>query len=510
MRAMNFAKPSQPALVVFTLTGQSLGIGFPQAAVSTTQPYSNKGLFDSSGNYTITLPAAATLSLIPLVTPQNGGGNSSTPYPSNCYGESGETSLANQLTALALASGLGSYTVAAGTVAQGAAAMSVIQKGGIGNAYAAGQYLIQAFARLAGRVVMVPFYPITHGEADSQNQNTNYGTQFATLQSNNETDTLALNGTTVGGIAIAVAPGPSGHIPALFSQQHQEPGALAGGNLAGTAQYNFAKASPTLAILSGPKYQYHWNVDNLHLLEYRPLYEKMAQAGWAYLTTGSWTPFWPTAATGSGTSTVTLTCNVPVGPIVKDTSLGQPHQVGTRFSMWAAGGGLEVWDNPMTVASTTGNGVNAVVQLTAPIPAGVVSGVQVSFNDIGGNTNCNGVFYVNVVDSTHLSLFSDAGRTTPIVGNGSYIQDVLPAAAFTPVTINSVTVSGSQLIIALGRSLQTSPRVGYAENSDRAFGAACGGFPDGRCGCYRDSDPFVGRSGIANQNWLVEFTMAVS
>ena len=497
MRALNYAAlgPVQPFVVLLS-TGQSLSIGFPQTAVSTSQPYSNLKIHDSSGTYDITLPNAGTLSLVPLVTPLRSSGNSATPYPNNLYGESVETSFANQLAALDGAS----QPVGAEGVGQGGAPMSVIQKSGSGNAYAAGLYAIRVFKRLApgGKPVVVPFVALTHGEADSQAQNTSYGTQLATLQSNYQTDIPAITGQT------------TTTLPLIFSQQHQEPAALAGGNLANTAMYNFAKASPTLAILSGPKYQSAWFSDHLHITEYRPIGEKMAQAGASWLANGSWSPFWPTAATGSGTSTVTLTCHVPVGPIVKDTSLGNPHQAGTRFAMWANGGGLEVWDNPMTVAGATGNGANAVVQLSAPIPAGVVSGVQVSFNDIGGNTNCNGVFYVSVVDSTHLALFSDAGLTTPIVGNGTYIQDVLPAVAFTPVTINSVTISGSQLIIALGRTLQTSPHVGYAENSDRAFGTACGGFPDGRCGCYRDSDPFTGLSGIANPNWLVEFTMAVS
>lgn len=44
----------------------------------------------------------------------------------------------------------------------------------------------------------------------------------------------------------------------------------------------------------------------------------------------------------------------------------------------------------------------------------------VSIDSVLGNTNANGIHYVNVIDSTHFELFSDVLLTTPISGNGTW------------------------------------------------------------------------------------------
>lgn len=51
---------------------------------------------------------------------------------------------------------------------------------------------------------------------------------------------------------------------------------------------------------------------------------------------------------------------------------------------------------------------------------GLTSGDLVSIDSVLGNTNANGIHYVDVVDSTHFELYSDESLTTPISGNGAW------------------------------------------------------------------------------------------
>jgi hypothetical protein len=58
--------------------------------------------------------------------------------------------------------------------------------------------------------------------------------------------------------------------------------------------------------------------------------------------------------------------------------------------------------------------------------------------------------------------------------------------------------------------------IAYAHNSDAAYNSVTAGFPAGRCGLLRDSDPFMGYNSltflgkIPNYNFCVEFAQSVS
>lgn len=89
-------------------------------------------------------------------------------------------------------------------------------------------------------------------------------------------------------------------------------------------QYKSFKAAPDSMILSGPKYQYTYAVDGLHLASasYTALGEKLFQINYELVEQGrAWRPLYPTAVIGAGTAQIDVSFNVPYGPLVLDTTL---------------------------------------------------------------------------------------------------------------------------------------------------------------------------------------------
>ena len=81
------------------------------------------------------------------------------------------------------------------------------------------------------------------------------------------------------------------------------------------------------------------------------------------------------AGVGAAT-TITITFNVPVGPLVFDVSQGTPHQSGA-LAVWAAGHGFEVstvGGVPLTITSSTIVGNTVVLAMPATLAAGTVVG----------------------------------------------------------------------------------------------------------------------------------------
>lgn len=475
-------------------TGQSLSVGDEAAVRTIAQPYSNLKLFDSSGTYDITNPSAGTLSAVPLVAPQRPTGSGTAIYPGNIGGESIEIAFANQLTALALGNRFTGYKVAASCTGQGGAAMSVIQKGGTGNAYAAGIYETAVFKRLLSGTFGAACVLLTHGEADAESGTTqaSYLASLQSMQASYQADCSAITG-------------QSRAMAMVFSQQNASSPtwlyAFDASNTTAAAMLQAAQSNPALFCLSGPKYQYPYFVDHTHLTDYRPAGEKAAQAYFqAYELGLGWAPLWPTAFARAG-QVVTITFHVPVAPLVWDGNASPPHIAGTQWSMWAPGKGFEAYDGRINVVTTTGNGVSPIV-VTTSTPHGRQTGDKVGVSGVRGNTNANGVFTATVIDATHLSL----NGTT---GNAAWFQG---GQVMCPIPITSAIIqNGNQVAITLGRAPAADLIVSYADQSDyTAYNVTTGGFGFGRCGLLRDSDPFVGLSGVANQNWCVEFLQAVA
>ena len=421
----------------------------------------------------------------PAVAPQRTLNLGALPYPTNIEGETLEIAMANALTAM----GAAPSEVLASCVGQGGADITVIQKGGSGPAYAAGLRELTVASTKLGVSVIVACISLRHGEADSQNENLGYQTAVDTLQTNYQADVV-----TSGGFLDRPT------LPMVFTAQASQPGGFVGNNTSVSlaALLALSQAHPTRFIYAGPDYQ-DPNFDAQHKSEYRREGEKQAQALAHWRSTGSWSPLWMTSVGRVG-AVVTITWNVPVGPLAFDTSKGQPHQVGHVVLDVGAGKGHEAYDNYLSIVGSTGNGASPIVLQLAPGHT-LITGDTVAVFGLN-HTVADGMHVVTVVDSTHVSL----NGTT---GTGGYITGPAGAAILRPITINSVAISGNTTVMTLANTPSTNFQVGYANTQDNGVTVVQGGFPSGRCGCLRDSDPYVGASGIANQNWGVPFTVAV-
>jgi hypothetical protein len=499
-------------------TGQSLSVGGQAPVVSTTQPYNNVRLFDSLGifsGYVLSAPLAPTLSLQPLICPpqaydsvdgatgfypRNIGG------PGNVAGETLDVRLANQITANAKARGLADYVIASGAVGASGQPMAAIQKNTNGNAnsYAASTYFIQAVANLAkvaGKTFGCGAIHLTHGESDALVQTPNYGALVLGLRNDYNTDIRKLTG-------------QNRQIPLILNQMTSNPASGQGPNGIATQQMLVCQQNRGLVVGACTKYAYQY-ADGQHMNDngYWALGEKHAQVYDVIDRDGLWEPCWPVAIVRSGT-TVTVYIHVPVGPLVIDGGHTGPHLSG-GLSSWGPGVGFEAYDAVQTVTGGTGNGVSPIV-LTVASTANYTTGQTVYSNANAGNTNANGAFVCTVVDGTHISLNGTTGNgtwTTNSFWGSPYIANVIGVGA---PTLAQVTPNLWTATFTLSRTPTTGLQVGYANTPDSAFGTLTGGFsnapafPSGRCGLIRDSDPFTGISGLANQNWLWAFTLPVS
>lgn len=485
--------------------GQSLSIGTGQSSLSTSQPYSNKMLFDSSNTYPTSGAFLGTLSLVPLVSPQRaiiGGAN---PYPQNILGESADISMANQMTALALAERFAGFPLVTSCTGLGGAPMSAINKGGTSNCYAAGLYEAQEIQHVFGSAGFVAQYiAFTHGETDSGLFVANYQSLLTTLQANYQSDLQAVTG-------------QSSIVPLVFSQQTSNPPSLTGPDLISIAMWQAAVANPTLFLNVGGKYQFSYidgpSGGGEHIGQYNALgdlYGKAAWQDWKWRNYGQgkpWDCLRPTSFGRSG-NVVTITWNVPYGALVFDQTHIGPHlpPATSGLGMWAIGRGLEAYDAALSVTGTTGNGVSPIV-ITVGTTANYTTGQSVLVTGVLGNTNANGVAVCTVQDPTHLQL---QGKT----GNGSFSAGTGGAQVVNLIGIQAVTISGSTTTVTLARSPTTGLMIGNADISDQPYGNFTGGFGTtgtGCCSLLRDSDPTLGRSsGFPLFNWSIRFRQAVA
>jgi hypothetical protein len=483
------------ATTLILANGQSLSVGYQQAPVSTSQPYANVKLHDSSGVYDITAPNAGTLSLVPLVAPQRPVwvDGSILPYPNNLTGppsaggESPEISMANEVTRLGNAAGL-AMVMAASCTGESGEPMSVIEKGGTGNAYAAGIFEATAMKRLAVGSFGVGCILLTHGEADAffQIPAETYATHLAQMQADYQADLRLITGQTK-------------LIPMLLSQQNSYPPTGCGPNLTALAMKLAVARSSGAIVMVGPKYQYSY-VDGAHLSDYRPYGEKCAQAYMVVDQGSTWRPLEPTSIARSGT-TVTIALHVPVPPLVFDGSASPPHQSGA-LSSWANGKGFEAFDAPQAILGGTGAGVSPIV-LQVASTANYTTGQTVRADGMNGNTAANVTTTCTVIDGTHIAL---DGTT----GDGPWSSFQGSANLVNIVGVTAATISGSTVTLTLARAPTAGLTIAYAHTPDiTAYQTFTGGFPSGRCGILRDSDPYVGPSGFHNYNWCISFSEVV-
>lgn len=349
-------------------TGQSLAVGEPDGARGTpgalarltTQPYQNLSLSTGTLAWPVD-PNDNGLRLIPLIEPI---GRPSTAYPSswptNIAGETPHAAMANQISALVLAAHGADYPTVHSEVGENGQCLSFLVKGAAqvgvnGHAYQASLIetaAINRLARAAGKTFGVGAITVTHGECDAGNAN--YETQLRQLWSDYAGDLTAITG--------------QSQLPLLIvSQQHASGNDRAPSTI---AQWRIGVDFPAEAVCAGPKYQYPYTPDGIHLLVdgYEQLGEKYAQIYYERVISGhDWQPLQPTGAVRDG-NVITVHFHVPVPPLVWEDSFPLPHQ--RSLTQWSAGKGFEVraGDTPVNIAAVELSGQDVRITCSGNVP----------------------------------------------------------------------------------------------------------------------------------------------
>ncbi len=352
-------------------TGQSLSVGaFGSPPTQTTQPYQNLKL--SLGGLTVPPYQSQSdkLSLVPLVEPINAITTAyPSAYPANIYGETPHTAMGSEVSALfqKAVSG-GNYQTVHTVVGESGQPMTVIDKaaldtGSTGHAFAASLFEVTAIARLAkaaGKTYGMGAILLTHGETDAANAN--YESDLLQLWSDYNASLAPLTGQTQ-------------KIPILLTQQNSSPNGGGSTSASALAQWRVGVDHPGDIICVGPKYQYPYYTDGLHLVAqgYDLLGEKYGEAYFQKVVSGvDWQPLQPTGIDAAG-GVITVHFHVPVAPLVWDTVLPEPHQ--SAFTQWKSAHGFEVTDhagNAITIASAQIMGNDVVLTCATDPGAGAV------------------------------------------------------------------------------------------------------------------------------------------
>ena len=361
---------------VITEGGQSLASGsLGTPALSTTQPYNNV-MLTPSVSYT-------NLPVIPLVE------TSSVSYDGQVNVETTSSSMANYIAAYYIPTiphvrvGVGLHSLT-GTAYAGIAPTT--------PPYIRGVAQLQSFKTTAltnNWDFSIFGEAFTHGETDYQSGNGTYisdSNPHSVYEGNLESYQPAL-------LASAQLINPTtATYPLVLSQMN------AGwtGEMAQT-QWQACKDNPTTIFCSSPKYFLTAATGNLHLINtsYKLLGEYYAKAILSVHTTGSWTPLQMSNSTVLG-SVVTVNFNIPVAPLVLDTTLVWPH-TNYGFEYFDATSSRTISSvaksgNQVNVTLSGAPGANAWVGYAMTCPAGGVSfcastnhTVAADANYVGGN-----------------------------------------------------------------------------------------------------------------------------
>jgi hypothetical protein len=356
-------------------TGQSLSVGAQGTPLlATTQPYHNLKLSLGTGAAWPLDPMSSTLSMVPLVEPIRSPAQTyPSAYPLNVYGETPHTAMANQITALVQQTSSGSDLVTVHTVVgESGQGITVINKAAMemnsgatsmGRAYAGTLFEASAISRLAtaaGKTYGIGAIVITHGETDTGN--TGYEAALVQLWTDYNADLKARTGQTIG-------------IPMLVSQQHSVPAGRGSTSAATIAQWHVGVSHEGSIVCSGPKYQYPYFTDAVHLTSrgYDLLGEKYGEVFFQKVVLGNdWQPVQPLSASRAG-NVVTVQFHVPVPPLAWDDALPSPHPTG--YPQWTSGRGFEVvaGGSPVTIDSVEISGDTVRISCATDVTAGTVT-----------------------------------------------------------------------------------------------------------------------------------------
>jgi hypothetical protein len=313
-----------------------------------------------------------TLSMVALREPI---GRQAPAYPSSwptniAASETPHTPMANQLTTFVNAATGADFVSVHSAVGENGQPLSFLAKGATivgvnGHAYEATLIETRAITRLAqaaGKTYGVAAIIMTHGESDAGNAL--YKDQLYALWTDYSVDLPAITGQSEPPLMI---------VSQQNTTNERSPSTL--------AAWQIGVDHPTDVVCSGPKYQYPYTSDNLHLIVdgYELLGEKYAQVFYERKLLGhDWQPLQPTSAARDG-RVVTVNFHVPVGPLVWEETFQQPHQ--TTLTQWSAGQGFELRDGggaPLAIASVAIDGDAVHITSAADLPATVTVGYAIS------------------------------------------------------------------------------------------------------------------------------------
>jgi hypothetical protein len=352
-------------------TGQSLAVGaMASNAALTAQPFKNLKL--SLGTAKVGVPPYnandPALSVVPLVEPIRAEAPSYPgAYPLNIYGETPHTAMADQISALYQKDTGGDYITVHTVVGESGQGISVIDKtatvtSNMGHAYAATLFEASALKRLAtaaGKTYGVTAIILTHGESDAGNSN--YESDVFQLYTDYNADISAITG-------------QAAKIPLLLTQQQTSPGDNST-TASLIAQWKIGVDHPGEVICAGPKYQYAYASDHIHLIAsgYDRLGEKYGEVYYEKVALGhDWQPLQPVSVSRNG-NVITVSFHVPVPPLAWDDAMPLPHQ--TAHAAWMKGRGFEVQNQSgeQTINSVAIAGDSVVITLASvPVATNLV------------------------------------------------------------------------------------------------------------------------------------------
>jgi hypothetical protein len=367
-------------------TGQSLSVGWQSTAISTVQPFHNLMLVDQGPDpkYPIDGRASAQWALAPLVEPiravvpgDGGPGYGDGQYPNNIYvldgtyGETPHSGMANTLSTIWAARGMGDYVTAHSVVGWSGHCLKDIDKEGGQRSYSAALSETRVFKSLAdasGKTYGVGGVILTHGECDASSPD--YETGLYTLWQDYNTDLKAITGQTRDVVLLA----------------SQESAEEAGYDSSAVQVWRAGVDHPGQIICTGPKYAF--GLYGLHMPApgYERVGEKYAEVFDLVVNGGvDWKPVGPNRIARSG-ATITIDFDVPNPPLVWDTHLVPPHQ--QVHTAWANGRGFEVVDgsmNEVPIASVSIQGASVVLTLAeAPAASPALTVGYALTQDAGG------------------------------------------------------------------------------------------------------------------------------
>lgn len=360
-------------------TGQSLSVGEPGGArnmpgglAQLTGPSFNN-LQLSTGNLPWPVDSNdPSLSMVPLREPI---GRQASAYPSSwptniAASDTLHSPMANQLTSAVRGATGADFVSVHGAVGENGQCLSFLVKGATisgvnGHAYEATLIETRAITRLAqaaGKTYGVGAIVVTHGECDAGNPA--YADQLYALWTDYSVDLPAITG--------------QSEPPLMIVSQQNASGERSASTL---AAWRIGVDHPQAVVCSGPKYQYQYTSDNVHLLSdgYLQLGEKYAQVFYERALLGrDWRPLEPTSATRAG-RVVTVNFHVPVPPLAWEETFQQPHQ--TTLTEWSNGQGFELRDGanaPIAISAVEIEGDAVHITSAVDLPAALTVGYAMS------------------------------------------------------------------------------------------------------------------------------------